>query len=233
VARDAAGSFAGNVVTATSFNATGTADTATTATHYFVETGSDGVIRPKTLANARTELVTSASVYSAGVLAGVATQSFVQYNSTTATAGAFDGGATNPSGTTRLNYGGNFYATSFNTLGTADTATAASHYYVETASDGFVRPKTLANAQTELVTAAAVYTVGVTAGTATQSFVRYNSTTPTTGQFDGSTTAPSGTTRLNYGGYMYATRFYGDGSNLTNLPASADEFARTLATLAL
>ena len=233
VARDAAGSFAGNVVTATAFNAAGTADTATAATHYFVETGSDGVIRPKTLANARTELVTSASVYSAGVLAGVATQSFVQYNSTTATAGAFDGGATTPTGTTRLNYGGNFYATNFNTIGTADTATAASHYYVETASDGFVRPKTLANAQTELVTAAAVYTVGVTAGTATQSFVRYNSTTPTTGQFDGSTTAPSGTTRLNYGGYLYATRFYGDGSNLTNLPASPDEFARTLATLAL
>jgi hypothetical protein len=233
VARDAAGSFTGNVITATTFNASGTGDTATTATHYFVETGSDGVIRPKTLANARTELVTSASVYSAGVLAGVATQSFVQYNSTTATAGAFDGGATTPSGTTRLNYGGNFYATGFNTLGIADTATAATHYYVETASDGFIRPKTLANARTELVTAAAVYTVGVTAGTATQSFVQYNSTTATAGAFDGGTTAPSGTTRLNYGGYLYATRFYGDGSNLTNLPASPDEFARTLATLAL
>lgn len=36
-------------------------------------------------------------------------------------------------------------------LTTADTATAASHYFVETASDGVVRPKTLANAQTELV----------------------------------------------------------------------------------
>lgn len=39
-----------------------TADTATTASHYIVETGSDGVIRPKTLANVRTEIVTTNAV---------------------------------------------------------------------------------------------------------------------------------------------------------------------------
>jgi hypothetical protein len=61
---------------------------------------------------------------------------------------------------------------------------------------------------------------GVTAGSATASFVEYNGTTATTGQFDGGTTAPSGTTRLNYGGYLYATRFYGDGSNVTALSGS-------------
>ena len=44
---------------------TNTADTITAATHYFVETGSDGVIRPKTLANVRTEVVTTAAVNSA------------------------------------------------------------------------------------------------------------------------------------------------------------------------
>lgn len=44
-------------------------------------------------------------------------------------------------------------------------------------------------------------------------------TTATAGAFDAGTTNPSGTTRLNYGGYLYATRFYGDGSNLTSLPA--------------
>ena len=38
----------------------------------------------------------------------------------------------------------------------ADTTTAASHYYVETATDGFIRPKTLANVQTEIVTANSV-----------------------------------------------------------------------------
>jgi hypothetical protein len=42
-----------------------TADTATTATHYMVETATDGVVRPKTLANARTEIVTTAAVNSA------------------------------------------------------------------------------------------------------------------------------------------------------------------------
>lgn len=60
---------------------------------------------------------------------------------------------------------------------------------------------------------------GVTAGSTSSSFVEYNGTTATGGQFDGGTTAPSGTTRLNYGGYLYATRFYGDGSNLTSLAA--------------
>ena len=37
-------------------------------------------------------------------------------------------------------------------LTTADTATASSHYIVETASDGIIRPKTLANVQSEIVT---------------------------------------------------------------------------------
>lgn len=57
------------------------------------------------------------------------------------------------------------------TTATADTATAASHYFVETASDNTIRPKTLANAQAEIVTtatvnAAAATTVGtITTGT--------------------------------------------------------------------
>ena len=47
-------------------------------------------------------------------------------------------------------------------LTTADTATAASHYFVETASDGIVRPKTLANVRTEIVTTAAVNSAAAT-----------------------------------------------------------------------
>lgn len=42
-----------------------TADTATTASHYIVETASDGIIRPKTLANTRTEIVTTGAVNAA------------------------------------------------------------------------------------------------------------------------------------------------------------------------
>ena len=41
------------------------ADTATAASHYIVETGSDGVLRPKTLANVQSEIVTTAAVNSA------------------------------------------------------------------------------------------------------------------------------------------------------------------------
>jgi hypothetical protein len=45
-----------------------TADTATGATHYFVETASDGVIRPKTLANVKNEIVTNSVVSAAGAV---------------------------------------------------------------------------------------------------------------------------------------------------------------------
>jgi hypothetical protein len=92
----------------------------------------------------------------AGVTSGSATDSFVIYNGTTAAAGQFYGGTTTPTGTTRLNYGGYFYPTFINLVGSSDTTTAASHYFVETGSDGFVRPKTLANVKTEVVTTAAV-----------------------------------------------------------------------------
>lgn len=42
-----------------------TSDTSSTSSHYFVETGSDGIIRPKTLANTRTEIVTTSAVNAA------------------------------------------------------------------------------------------------------------------------------------------------------------------------
>ncbi len=61
---------------------------------------------------------------------------------------------------------------------------------------------------------------GVTAGSASPSFIEYAGTTKTAGQFDGGTTAPTNVTRLNYDGYLYATRFYGDGSQLTGTAAS-------------
>lgn len=42
-------------------------------------------------------------------------------------------------------------------------------------------------------------------------------TTQTVGSFDQGTSSPVSTTRLNYDGYLYATRFYGDGSQLTGV----------------
>jgi len=51
--------------------------------------------------------------------------------------------------------------------------------------------------------------------------VMKHSGTKTAGGFYGGTTAPSSTTRANYDGYLYATRFYGDGSQLTGITATA------------
>jgi hypothetical protein len=61
------GSSVAGTTTISSPNITisGLADTATTATHYYVETGSTGNILPKTLANVRTEIVTTAAVNAA------------------------------------------------------------------------------------------------------------------------------------------------------------------------
>ena len=76
---------------------------------------------------------------------------YVGYTGTTNTASYFNGGTTTPTGTTRLNYSGYFYPTFLNLVGSGDTTTAATHYFVETGTDGFVRPKTLANVRTEVV----------------------------------------------------------------------------------
>lgn len=88
--------------------------------------------------------------------AGDAGVGAIKYNGTTNTAGQFYGGTTTPTGTTRLNYSGYFYPTFINLAGSSDTATAATHYFVETGTDGYVRPKLLADVKTEIVTKAAV-----------------------------------------------------------------------------
>ena len=76
------------------------ADTATAASHYFVETGSDGIIRPKTLANVQSEIVTTSAVNSAAAttLGTVATGTWeasdigLAYGGTGATLTAVNGG---------------------------------------------------------------------------------------------------------------------------------------------
>lgn len=127
---------------------------------------------------------------SRGVTAGSNNSSFITYSGTVNVAGQFNGGSTDPSATTRLNYNGNFHATEF--FGKLDSSNLTG---------------TVSGAR------------GVTAGTNTSSFVVYNGTTPTDGQFYGGTTNPSATTRLNYNGHFHATKFVGDGSGLTGLPS--------------
>ena len=87
---------------------------------------------------------------------------------TAATAGKFDTSTTTPTATNRINFGGYIYPTSINLTGSADSASAASHYFFESASDGFVRPKTLANVRTEInprFFTSGVGTAGITGAT--------------------------------------------------------------------
>jgi hypothetical protein len=236
----------------------GVADTATAATHYYVEIATDGTVRPKTLANVKTEIVTTAAVNSAaattvgtitsgtwngsvisatyggtglsslgtGVATWLGTPSSANllsaitdetgsgalvfgtaptfttsidggatfgafasstsltlgYTSTAASTTNISTGAVAASTTKTINLGTGGAASSTTNInigdadggttaiasptvtvaGVADTATAATHYYVEIATDGTVRPKTLANVKTEIVTTAAVNSAAAT-----------------------------------------------------------------------
>jgi len=63
------GTIGGNVVISGTLNPTNAADTATAASHYFVEVGSNGEILPKTLANVKTEILSAAQLTSAYLVA--------------------------------------------------------------------------------------------------------------------------------------------------------------------
>ena len=82
-------------------------------------------------------------------------------------------------------------------------------------------PSTLTNATTNSVSGTthnhAITTQLPSSATAG---VMLHSGTKAAGGFYGGTTAPSSTTRANYDGYLYATRFYGDGSGLTGITAT-------------
>ena len=138
VARDASGNFSAGTITA---NLTGTASTATTLTGLTSTVAelnfSDGVT-----SNIQTQLsgklATTATAADSAKLNGVA-------SATTATANTI----------VKRDASGYIYAAAFNST-LADTATDATHYYVETGSDGWLRPKTLANVKAELLASAAL-----------------------------------------------------------------------------
>lgn len=105
----------------------------------------------------------------------------------------------------------------------ADTATAATHYFVETATDGDIRPKTLANVKTEIVTTAAVNsaaatTVGtVTSGTWSAGVIA--------GQYGGTGVANTGKTitvsgNTTIGSSTHTVTFATSGNTSVTLPAS-------------
>ena len=226
VARDASGNFSAGTITA---NLTGTASTASTATTLTGLTStiaelnfSDGVT-----SNIQTQLngklgSTSKATDSA-LLNGVA-------DATTATASTIVKRDTN----------GYIYGTAFNsTLG--DTTTAATHYYVETGSDGWLRPKPIANVKAELLASAALTGTPTAptaaAGTnttqiATTAFVNANVATGTAGIGTGTIgsyalLAPVTTATTISAGGTYAgssLRYAGVAGNYLNLAADLTYF---------
>lgn len=167
----------------------------------------------------------SAVTVPVGVTAGSTTTStWINYNGTTAGAGLWDGGTTAPSGTTRLNYGGYLYSTQLYdngsrvltgnqtiTLSGDATGSGTTAITVAVVDDSHSHSNsTISSLDASKISSGTLSgDRGITSGSTSSSFIKYNGTTATAGQFDGGTTAPTGTTRLNYGGYLYATRLYG------------------------
>lgn len=147
------GASGGTITIGGNLNVASVADTATAATHYYVETATDGLVRPKTLANVKTEIVTTAAVNSAAATT-VGTITSGTWHGSVISATYIDSAIARLAGPTFTGTVSLSATTSLASVG--DTATAASHYYVETATDGLIRPKTLANVKTEIVTSAAV-----------------------------------------------------------------------------
>ena len=118
-----------------------------------------------------------------------------------------------------------------------ETTTASTHYFVEIASDGLIRPKTIANVRTEIVTTAAVNaaaatTVGtITSGTWNGSVI--SSTFGGTGVNNGGRTLT-----INTGNLTVASQAAGStitlGGNITtaNSVTTSGNFALTLTTTA-
>lgn len=82
-------------------------------------------------------------------------------------------------------------------------------------------PTTLTSATTNAVTTTShTHAITTQLPSGTTAGVMKQSGTKAAGGFYGGTTDPSSTTRANYDGYLYATRFYGDGSQLTGITAT-------------
>jgi microcystin-dependent protein len=82
-------------------------------------------------------------------------------------------------------------------------------------------PSTLTSATTNSVSGTThTHAITTQLPSSTTAGVMLHSGSKTAGGFYGGITAPSSTTRANYDGYLYATRFYGDGSQLTGITGS-------------
>jgi len=117
--------------------------------------------------------------------------------------------------TVSLGAGSNFVKITVDSYGriSGTTAVAAADlnavYGSQTANQFLAAPNGSAgNPSFRAIALADLSAVNRTAGDTGTGHLLYNGTTQATGQFDGGTTAPAAATRLNYNGYLYATRVY-------------------------
>ena len=200
----------------------GVADTATTATHYYVET-SGGNIAPKTLANARTELVTTAAVNAAGATT-LGTVSVGTWNGSVID-GQYGGTGVNNTGRT-ITLGGN--------ISTANSVTTSGNFALTlttTAATNVTLPTTGTLATTANLAQFAATTSAQLAGvisdeTGTGVLVFGTSPTFTTGINAASTTMAlfdTTATTVNFAGAATTGNFGYDGTaaSITNLSVGA------------
>jgi len=102
-----------------------------------------------------------------GLSAGSSTAGYLQYAGTTRTPGQLYGGTTTPSGTTRLNYDGNFYATNFFGNGASLTNLTAGNIVGQVAS-ALVAETVSAAAQPSITSLGALTSLDVTGTTILQ-----------------------------------------------------------------
>lgn len=151
---------------------------------------------------------------------------------TTRTDGMFYSGTDIPVSNTRTNYDGYLYATQL----FDDNLRVVNYNRIVHAGDGLTgggplsadrtvtlgEPSTVTDITTNAVTATshthAITTVDV--GSTITGILRHRGTSKAAGYLYSGTTDPTNDTRINYDGYLYATQFHGNGSNLTNLHAN-------------
>jgi hypothetical protein len=184
---------------------TSAADTAVAASHYYVETASDGIIRPKTLANVKAEIL------AAPTLTGTITTSLTVAGYVTTTAGGVLGsvatipnaGLTNPSvtiGSTAVALGA-----TVTTFAGLTSVTSTTFVGALTGNASSATNATNVGITEDVATAVAVYPTWVTANT---------------GNLPQRTTS----TRLSFvpsTGVLTATQFSGSGAGLTSIPNGA------------
>jgi trimeric autotransporter adhesin len=145
------------------------------------------------------------------------------FNGNTSLAGAFYGGTTNPTGTTRINYGGNFHAANlFGTLNVNQLSGTLTVAQGGTGATSLTSNRLLLGNGTGAIQVLAAGTAGQclqSGGTGAPTwgscgsagdFVELQATTPGTAQ----------TGNINISGTIIAGSFTGNGANITNLNAS-------------